>query len=151
MARFQCARLVSFVCLPPQRQHHFKHAMNSALGLGSVRRGYAAPTFELRSRPRCPNHLSLPRLFPSQHLVRPRPRVHTTSQVRYELRERGFYNLQFIEDEAPFQVNACRDGERFHLHIDWYGRITEQSPLGPCGDSWRRRSWRRSYDDYGRY
>ena len=79
-----------------------------------------------------------------------RASAHDASQVRYELQNRGFYQIQFIEDEAPFQVNACRDGERFHLHVDWYGRITEQSPLGPCRESWRR-VWRRPYDGYGRY
>lgn len=77
--------------------------------------------------------------------------AHDASQVRRELRERGYYQIQFIEDEAPFQVNAYRDGERFHLHIDWYGQVTERTPLGPCGGSWWRRGWRRSYEGYGRY
>jgi hypothetical protein len=44
--------------------------------------------------------------------------AHDASQVRYELCERGYYQIRFIEDEAPFQVNACRGGERFHLHIN---------------------------------
>lgn len=59
--------------------------------------------------------------------------AHDAREVRSDLRDRGYYQIQFIEDEAPFQVNACRDGERFHLHINWYGHVTERSPLGPCG------------------
>jgi hypothetical protein len=77
--------------------------------------------------------------------------AHDSSEVRSELRDRGYYQFQFIVDEAPFQVNACRDGERFHLHIDWYGRISEQVPLGACRESWWRHAWHRSYDEPTRY
>ena len=64
-------------------------------------------------------------------------RAHEASQVRYELRQRGYYDIQFIVSEPPqFQVDACRDGERFHLHVDFYGRVTERSAVGRCRSHW---------------
>jgi hypothetical protein len=75
--------------------------------------------------------------------------AHDASQVRYELRQQGYSNLEFIVDEAPFQVNACRDNERFHLHVDWYGRITERAYIGECRQQWSR-AWRRPYRSYDR-
>ena len=49
--------------------------------------------------------------------------AHDAPQVRYELRERGYYQIQFLVNQAPFQVNACRYGDRYHLNVDWYGRV----------------------------
>ncbi len=78
--------------------------------------------------------------------------AHEADQVRHELRLRGFYDIRFLVAEAPdFQANACRDGERFHLHMDYYGRITERAPIGPCRAEWSDRSGERSYGyDRGR-
>lgn len=59
--------------------------------------------------------------------------AHESDQVRQELRQRGYYNIHFLVAEPPdFQADACRDGERYHLHVDFYGRITERVPVGPC-------------------
>ena len=65
--------------------------------------------------------------------------AHDASELRYELRQQGYSQIQFIVDHAPFQVNACRDGRRYHLHADWYGHITERAPIGVC----RERRWLR--------
>ena len=65
--------------------------------------------------------------------------AHDSSQVRYELRQQGYSQIQLIVDEAPFQVNTCRDGTRYHLHVGWYGHITERAPIGVC----RERRWLR--------
>ena len=71
--------------------------------------------------------------------------------------ERGYYSIWFLVPEAPFQVNACRGDTRFHLHVDWYGRITERVAIGPCRSHWMSGDddqdtyqWRRSYrgDDF---
>ncbi len=75
--------------------------------------------------------------------------AHDASQVQYELRERGYYQIEFLTDEAPFQVNACRDGERYHLHVDWYGQIRERVRIGSCQEQWSR--GRRYYRDDDRY
>ena len=85
--------------------------------------------------------------------------AHDAHQLRDELQARGYYSIRFLVPEAPFQVNACRGETRFHLHADWYGRITERVAMGPCKLRWRsgdedqegyqwRRSDRRGYDNF---
>ena len=74
--------------------------------------------------------------------------AHDAPQVRHELRERGYYRIQFLVNRAPFQVNACRYGDRYHLHVDWYGRVTERVRIGECqGQGWPR-NWRRPFRGY---
>jgi len=73
--------------------------------------------------------------------------AHDAYQVRDELQQRGYYSIRFLDAQPPhFQVNACRSGERFHLHVNFYGRITERNAIGPCHGHWG--SWRRDNDDY---
>jgi len=68
-------------------------------------------------------------------------------QVRHELQERGYYSIRFVDARPPhFRVNACRGGERFVLHVSFYGRITERDAIGPCHRYWW--SWRRDNDNY---
>ena len=81
--------------------------------------------------------------------------AHDAHQLRHELQARGYHSIRFIVPEAPFQVNACRGETRFHLHVDWYGRITERVAIGPCRSHWRSGEndedgyqWRRSYRSY---
>ena len=52
--------------------------------------------------------------------------AHEASQVHSDLRQRGYYDVQFVVAEPPFQVEACLEGQRFHLHVDFYGRVTER-------------------------
>ncbi len=59
--------------------------------------------------------------------------AHNVERVRRELSAQGFEQLEFQTTKAPFKLDACRDGQRFHLHVDWYGKVTEQTPIGPCG------------------
>ena len=72
--------------------------------------------------------------------------AHDAHQLRHELQARGYYSIRFLVPEAPFQVNACRRDTRFHLHVDWYGRITERVATGPC-----RSHWSSGYDDQDSY
>ena len=73
--------------------------------------------------------------------------AHDAYEVRYELQQRGYYSIRFLDAQPPhFQVNACRGGERFHLHVNFYGRITERDAIGPCHRHWW--SWWRDNDDY---
>ena len=56
--------------------------------------------------------------------------AHDASEVGRELRSRGFYEIEFLVAAPPhFQVNACRAGERFHLHVNYYGTVTERSGM----------------------
>ena len=62
--------------------------------------------------------------------------AHSTEEVRRSLREQGYDQLEFSRTKPPFKLDACRGGERFHLHVDYYGKITEQTPFGSCeGDA----------------
>ena len=73
--------------------------------------------------------------------------AHDAYQVRNDLQQRGYYSIRFLDAQPPhFQVNACRGGERFHLHVNFQGRITERDAIGPCHRHWW--SWRRDNDDY---
>jgi len=76
-----------------------------------------------------------------------RPARHDAYQVRHELQERGYYSIRFVGARPPhFRVKACRGGERFVLHVNFYGRITERDAIGPCHRHWW--SWRHDSDDY---
>ena len=59
--------------------------------------------------------------------------AHNTEEVRRALREQGYDQLEFQRTKPPFKLDACRGGERFHLHVDYYGKITEQTSIGSCG------------------
>src|SRR5215470_3442158 len=73
--------------------------------------------------------------------------AHDAYQVRLELQQRGYYSIRFLETEPPhFQINACRGRQRFHLNVNFYGRVTERNAIGPCHRHWW--SWRRDDDDY---
>jgi len=58
--------------------------------------------------------------------------AHGVERVRRELTEQGYEQLEFQRTKPPFKLDACRDGQRFHLHVDYYGKVTEQTSIGPC-------------------
>lgn len=62
--------------------------------------------------------------------------AHNTEEVRRSLREQGYDQLEFSRTKPPFKLDACRGGERFHLHVDYYGKIIEETSIGSCdGDA----------------
>lgn len=60
--------------------------------------------------------------------------AHDVDEVREALRNQGFDQLEFQRSKPPFKLDACRGGERFHLHVDFYGKIIEQTSIGTCGE-----------------
>lgn len=58
--------------------------------------------------------------------------AHGVERVRRELTEQGYTQLEFQRTKPPFKLDACRDGQRYHLHVDFYGKFTEETLLGPC-------------------
>jgi len=60
--------------------------------------------------------------------------AHDIGEVRDALTQQGFDQLEFSRTKPPFKLDACRGGERFHLHVDFYGKILEQTPFGSCGN-----------------
>jgi hypothetical protein len=83
-------------------------------------------------------------------------RVHDAGQVVYELRAKGYHQIQVVDPYLPkIQVNACKDGTRWHLHANYYGDITHREWMGPCyrtrygtryGSQYR--PWQERYGDY---
>ena len=60
--------------------------------------------------------------------------AHGVEKVRRELSEQGFDQLEFRRTRPPFKLDACRGGGRFHLHVDFYGKITQQTRIGGCAE-----------------
>ncbi len=75
--------------------------------------------------------------------------AHDAGEVRHLLRDQGFYNIHFYGSYPPkFQVNACRDGERYDIHVNYYGKVTKCEPIGYCG---RKHFSHRKFRDYDAY
>jgi len=93
--------------------------------------------------------LTLP-TFETQHPNGLIHRVHDAGQVVYELRAKGYHQIRVVDPYLPkIQVDACKDGNRWHLHANYYGDITHREWVGPChGYGYRYRSWRRGYGEY---
>lgn len=57
---------------------------------------------------------------------------HGVAKVRKELSEQGYVDLEFQRTRPPFKLDACKDGTIYHLHVDFYGKITEKTAIGDC-------------------
>ena len=72
--------------------------------------------------------------------------AHTPHKVRHMLQDRGYYRIQFTDRVLPtFQVNACRRGMRFHLHVNYYGEVTRYDRIGWCKHRRHSRQFYRRY------
>lgn len=60
--------------------------------------------------------------------------AHKLEQVRRQLMSQGYDQIEFTQTKAPYAVDACRGSKRLHLHVDWYGKVTEtnDTPTGSC-------------------
>lgn len=58
--------------------------------------------------------------------------AHKLKQVRRELNSQGYEQIEFERTKFPVWVNACRGGQRYHLHVDWYGKIKKKTRTGSC-------------------
>jgi hypothetical protein len=73
--------------------------------------------------------------------------AHSPQDVVHILRERGYSNINFLDATPPnYMANACREGVRYHFHVNYYGDVTQRRPIGQCG--YARYDERRSYADY---
>lgn len=52
--------------------------------------------------------------------------------MRKELTEQGYADLEFQRTRPQFKLDACKDGTIYHLHVDFYGKITETIAIGDC-------------------
>ena len=58
--------------------------------------------------------------------------AHGTSRIQRELRDEGYQDIKITGAKAPFDVDACRSGDRYHLRIDFYGKKIEETRTGFC-------------------
>jgi len=58
--------------------------------------------------------------------------AHKLKQVHRELSSQCYEQIEFERTKFPVWVNACRGGERYDLHVDWYGKIKKKTRTGSC-------------------
>ena len=74
-------------------------------------------------------------------MTTPRPVPHvpqnrglTLPQIRADLRNRGYRDIRFTDRQLPVYVaTACRNGLRFALRLNRFGKINRQKRIGRCG------------------
>ena len=59
--------------------------------------------------------------------------AHDLYEARESLADRGFYNIHVERASLPYSFLACKRGQRFHVHVGYYGEIQELDPIGYCG------------------
>ena len=70
--------------------------------------------------------------------------AHSAYEVKEMLRDWGFNRIEVIDAQLPkYQFEACQRGDRYHLHADYYGVITEKHQIGSCRSEGRRYGGRR--------
>lgn len=69
--------------------------------------------------------------------------AHTPHEVEHILQDRGYNRIEFIStNPSKYMANACREGIRYHFHVNNYGDVTERREIGACyGENNHR--WRR--------
>jgi hypothetical protein len=74
--------------------------------------------------------------------------AHSASAVQDKLERRGYSRIEFTDATPPnYMANACRDGVRYHFHVNYYGDVTERREIGSCGI---RAEHHDRYDRYNR-
>ncbi len=85
-------------------------------------------------------------------------RVHSFYEAKHKLRDLGYYAIQTERSYPPYSFVACKRGQRYHIHIDYYGDLVQVDEAGACHD-YRARSYeprpqyegRSRYNGYSRY
>ena len=60
--------------------------------------------------------------------------AHSAGEVEEILQNHGYSRIQFTDATPPnYMVNACKNGMRYHFHVNYRGDVTERSETGSCG------------------
>jgi hypothetical protein len=59
-------------------------------------------------------------------------KVHSVYQAEATLHRRGYYDVRLERPTLPYSFSACKRGVRYHIHVDYYGDLTQVDPHGPC-------------------
>jgi hypothetical protein len=59
--------------------------------------------------------------------------AHSASGARDVLRNHGFYDIQNERtDSLPYSFIACKQGTRYHIHVNYYGEVEQADEVGQC-------------------
>jgi hypothetical protein len=60
--------------------------------------------------------------------------AHSADQVEQILENHGYSRIDFVDATPPnYMANACKNGVRYHFHVNYYGEVTERREVGSCG------------------
>lgn len=83
-------------------------------------------------------------------------RAHSVYEAKHKLHYLGYYAIQIERASEPYSFLACKRGQRYHLHVDYYGDIVQADQAGSCetygdNDGTRYDEPRRRYQGGNRY
>lgn len=56
-------------------------------------------------------------------------------KIRHKLRNRGYRKINFYDRRLPvYKARACRNGKRFNLRINRWGKVMWRTRIGWCGN-----------------
>jgi hypothetical protein len=59
-------------------------------------------------------------------------RAHSVYEAKHKLRYLGYYAIQIERASEPYSFIACKRGQRFHIHVDYYGDLVQVDDAGSC-------------------
>lgn len=60
--------------------------------------------------------------------------AHSFQSARYKLGRLGYYSIQTERSTPPYSFVACKRGQRYHIHVDYFGDLTQVDGAGNCRD-----------------
>jgi hypothetical protein len=84
-------------------------------------------------------------------------RAHSVYEAQHKLHDLGYYAIQIQRASEPYSFIACKRGQRFHIHIDYYGDLVQVDDAGSCENYGYNYEPRQGYDNdyrtsgYSRY
>lgn len=93
-------------------------------------------------------------------------KAHSVDDAYGKLHRHGYNDIRVQRASEPYSFIACKRGQRYHIHLNYYGDFEQVDQVGYCGDRYARgyrkdddgydyRSYRRrhdyGYDDAPRY
>lgn len=84
--------------------------------------------------------------------------AHSGYEARDKLSALGYHDIRTERiSTPPYSFTGCKHGTRYHIHVDYYGELTDVDEVGRCGGYERDQSryeeprrYRR-YNNYNRY
>lgn len=72
--------------------------------------------------------------------------AHSLGEARHKLYRLGYYAIEVERASLPYSFTACKRGQRYHIHVNWYGDLEQVDPIGDC----RSYEYGHGYRSYGR-